>query len=122
MATYQVFENKDQVYGKRVIALEVGWNFKALIGGPLWALYYNLYAHWIISFLLILAAAIYYSQILALIVWIVTGVILAFLGNEIRATQLEEKSYKLVDTLEANSPEKAQNKYISNQKKVAEIE
>ena len=37
MATYQVFENKDQVYGKRVIAMEVGWNLKALIGGPIWA-------------------------------------------------------------------------------------
>lgn len=122
MAKYKVFENKEQVYGKRIIALEVGWNSKALIGGPIWAGLNNLNVHWIISSLLILAAAIYHSQILALILWIVTGFILAFLGNEIRATKLEEKSYKLVDTLEANSPEKAQNKYISNQKKAAEIE
>ena len=114
MATYQVFENKDQVYGKRVIALEVGWNLKALIGGPIWAGLNNLNAYWLISTLLVLAAAIYHSQILALIIWIVTGFILAFLGNEIRATKLEEKSYKLVDTLEANSPEKAQNKYSSS--------
>jgi len=120
MNQYKVFENKDQKYGKRVIALEVGWSFYALIFGPIWAGFKNLNSHWIISSLLIMAAAIYHSQILALIVWIVTGIILAFLGNEIRATKLEEKSYKLVDTLVAKSVEEAQDIYLSIQEKTKE--
>jgi len=120
MNKYKVFENKDQKYGKRVIALEAGWSFYALIFGPIWAGLKNLNSHWIISSLLIMAAAIYHSQNLALILWIVTGIILALLGNEIRANNLKEKSYKLVDTLLAKSAEEAQDIYLSSQEKTKE--
>ena len=99
METYQIFA-KSSGAEEAIKVIPEGYSHFAVLFGPIWALKQDLYLDWLVSSIIILVAAHYHSQFLAVIFWFITGILLFFAGADRRAARLNRQSFSLQDKIQ----------------------